>query len=219
MILPLIMWEFANFTVSPMDSEWSKPCVYGALHIDTRLFCVACNNRQCPPKHACDEISMTPSPGISRLRDVLQLVVYASHGSLFPESRACRGHPSRPLYVASRFGDKLYATHRQALGNLLADMPFACDRFTACKSDKYIVFQWIIAISIIRNYHEVLQLALLVAGQIRLEAKEPSHGTFASLYNALKHFMDMCPLVPAFSQGSAVHGNPFHIDGALKNHY
>lgn len=127
MILPLIMWEFANFTVSPMDSEWSKPYVYGALHIDTRLFCVACNNRQCPPKHACDEISMTPSPGISRLRDVLQLVVYASHGSPFPESRACRGHPSRPLHVASRFGDKLYATHGQALGNVLAEMPFACD--------------------------------------------------------------------------------------------
>lgn len=143
---------------------------------------------------------MTPVPGMSRLRGVLQLVVFGSYGSPFPEPRACREHPSRPFHVASRFGDNLYATHGQALGNVLADMPFACDLLAACESYKCIVFQLINAISIIRNYHELQQLDLPVSGQIRLEAKEPSHGTFASLRNAPEHFMYMCPLFPASSQ-------------------
>ena len=40
---------------------------------------------------------------------------------------------------------------------------------------------------------------------MQLEAKEPSHGTLASLRNAPEHLVDMYPLVPAHSKGSAVH--------------
>lgn len=40
---------------------------------------------------------------------------------------------------------------------------------------------------------------------MQLEAKEPSHGKLASLRNAPEHLVDMYPLVPAHSKGSAVH--------------
>ena len=46
---------------------------------------------------------------------------------------------------------------------------------------------------------------LFVTNQMQLEAKEPSHGTLASLRNAPEHLVDMYPLVPAHSKGSAVH--------------
>ena len=45
----------------------------------------------------------------------------------------------------------------------------------------------------------------LVTYQMQLEAKEPPHGALASLRNALEHLVDMYPLVPAYSKGSAVH--------------
>lgn len=40
---------------------------------------------------------------------------------------------------------------------------------------------------------------------MQFEAKEPSHGTFASFSYTLEYFMDMYPLVPAYSQRCAVH--------------
>ena len=40
---------------------------------------------------------------------------------------------------------------------------------------------------------------------MQLEAKEPSHGTLASLRNAPEHLVDMYPLVPAYAKGRAVH--------------
>ena len=52
---------------------------------------------------------------------------------------------------------------------------------------------------------KIEQLTLFVTNQMQLEAKEPSHGTLASLRNAPEHLVDMYPLVPAHSKGSAVH--------------
>ena len=52
---------------------------------------------------------------------------------------------------------------------------------------------------------KIEQLTLFVTNQMQLEAKEPSHGTLASLRNAPEHLVDMYPLVPAHSKWSAVH--------------
>ena len=77
--------------------------------------------------------------------------------------------------------------------------------FADAEFNEGLVFQRFPVIHIPRGYHEVEQLPLFVTNQMQLETKEPSHGTLASLRNAPKHFMDMYPLVPAYSKGSAVH--------------
>ena len=59
-----------------------------------------------------------------------------------------------------------------------------------------------------RRHHlelsKVELFSFLIANQMQFEAKEPSHGTFASLRNALEYFVDMYPLVPTHPQRSAV---------------
>ena len=91
------------------------------------------------------------------------------------------------------------------LEKVLADIPFVSDKLAIYEFYKVFVFQWFPVIHISWGYHKVQQLTPLVTYQMQLEAKEPSHGALASLRNALEHLVDMYPLVPAYSKGSAVH--------------
>ena len=52
--------------------------------------------------------------------------------------------------------------------------------------------------------------------------KEPSHGAFAPLYNALEHLVDMYPLVLAYTQKGAVHKADtctLALENLLDDHY
>ena len=59
-----------------------------------------------------------------------------------------------------------------------------------------------------RRHHlelsKVELFSFLIANQMQFEAKEPSHGAFASLGNTLEYFMDTYPLIPTYSQRSVV---------------
>ena len=165
------------------------------------------------------------------LCNVLQLVIYRFYDGTFPEQQFVRHAHQSTFHVVFKFGDKLYAVHEQALEKVginptfsrhgitqvnlalliwlnekvLADIAFVCDQLPVYEFNEGLVFQRFPVIHISRGYHEVEQLTLFVTNQMQPEAKEPSHGTLASLRNAPEHLVDMYPLVPAHSKGSAVH--------------
>ena len=149
----------------------------------------------------------------------------------FPKQQLVRHAHQGTFHVVFKFGDKLYAVHEQALEKVginptfsrhgitqvnlalliwlnekvLADIAFVCDQLPVYEFNEGLVFQRFPVIHISRGYHEVEQHTLFVTNQMQPEAKEPSHGTLASLRNAPEHLVDMYPLVPAHSKGSAVH--------------
>ena len=125
--------------------------------------------------------------------------------SSFPKQQFVRHAHQGTFHVVFKFGDKLYAIHEQALEKVLADIPFISDQLAIYEFYEGFVFQWFPVIHISRGYHKVQQLTPLVTYQMQLKAKEPSHGALASLRNALEYLVDMYPLVPAYSKGSAVH--------------
>lgn len=139
------------------------------------------------------------------LCNVLQLVIYRFYDGTFPKQQFVRHAHQSTFHVVFKFGDKLYAVHEQALEKVLADIAFVCDQLPVYEFNEGLVFQRFPVIHISRGYHEVEQLTLFVTNQMQLEVKEPSHGTLASLCNAPEHLVDMYPLVPAHSKGSAVH--------------
>ena len=47
--------------------------------------------------------------------------------------------------------------------------------------------------------------SLLIAYQVKLESKEPAHGAFAPLCDALECLVHMDPLILAYTQRGAVH--------------
>ena len=125
--------------------------------------------------------------------------------SSFPKQQFVRHAHQGTFHVVFKFGDKLYAIHEQALEKVLADIPFISDQLAIYEFYEGFVFQWFPVIHISRGYHKVQQPIPLVTYQMQLKAKEPSHGALASLRNALEYLVDMYPLVPAYSKGSAVH--------------
>ena len=139
------------------------------------------------------------------LCDVFQFIVYRFYNSPFPEKQPVRDAQQSPLHVTFEFCDNLYAINEQALEEVLADISFVRNQLAIYEFDKSLVFQWLPVIHIPRSYHEVQQFTLLIANQMQFEAKEPSHGTFASFSYTLEYFMNMYPLVLAYSQRSAVY--------------
>lgn len=139
------------------------------------------------------------------LCNILQLVIYRFYYCSFPEQQLVRHAHQGTFHVVFKFGDKLYAIHEQALEKILADIPFVSDQLAIYEFYEGFVFQWFPVIHISRGYHKVSNSPPLVTYQMQLEAKEPPHGALASLRNALEHLVDMYPLVPAYSKGSAVH--------------
>ena len=96
-----------------------------------------------------------------------------------------------PLSEKKLVGD----THQRA---------FVTDELSVNEFNKSLVLKRFAVIYVTWSYYEIQNLALLVANQVQFESKEPSHGTFASLRNALEYFVDMYPLVPTHPQRSAV---------------
>ncbi len=139
------------------------------------------------------------------LGNVLEFIVYGFYDSPLSQQNPVRDFHDCAFHVASEFCYKLYPVHEQPLEKMLADVSLVPDEFPVYEIHKILVFQWLAVINITGSYHEVQQLALLIANQVQLEAEEPSHGTLASLGYALEGLMNVNPQVPAYSQGSAVH--------------
>ena len=138
------------------------------------------------------------------LCDVLQFVIYGFNNSPLPEKKLVGDTHQRTSHVAFQFCDKLYAIDKEPLEEILSDIAFVTDELSVNEFNKSLVLKRFAVIYVTWSYHEIQNLALLVANQVQFEAKEPSHGTFASLRNALEYFVDMYPLVPAHPQRSAV---------------
>ena len=139
------------------------------------------------------------------LCNILQLVIYRFYYCSFPKQQLVRHAHQGTFHVVFKFGDKLYAIHEQALEKVLADIPFISDQLAIYEFYEGFVFQWFPVIHISGVIIKFSNSPPLVTYQMQLEAKEPPHGALASLRNALEHLVDMYPLVPAYSKGSAVH--------------
>ena len=59
-------------------------------------------------------------------------------------------------------------------------------------------------INISQSYHKVEKFSFLIANQMQLEAKEPTHRAFPSLGYAFENFVNMYSLVFADTQWCAV---------------
>ena len=132
------------------------------------------------------------------LCNILQLVIYRFYYCSFPKQQLVRHAHQGTFHVVFKFGDKLYAIHEQALEKVLADIPFIFDQLAIYEFYEGFVFQWFPVIHISRGYHKVQQLTPLVTYQMQLKAKEPSHGAFASLRNALEYLIGISPEIMAY---------------------
>ena len=135
---------------------------------------------------------------------VLQFVIDGlNNGSL-----SCQ-HPVRDshdgtLHVALQFRYQLYAVNKQPLEESFADISLVPDELAIEELHERLVLKGLAVIDITWGNHEVKQSPLFVANQMQLEPKEPPHGAFASLSDALECLVDMNALVPANSQRGAV---------------
>ena len=138
------------------------------------------------------------------LCDVFQFVIHGFNYSPLSEKKLVGDTHQRTFHVAFQFRDKLYAIDKEPLEEILSDIAFVTDELLVNEFNKSLVLKRFAVIYVTWSYYEIQNLALLVANQVQFESKEPSHGTFASLRNALEYFVDMYPLVPTHPQRSAV---------------
>lgn len=97
-------------------------------------------------------------------------------------------------------GKKQYAVNKQPLEESFADISLAPDELAIEELHERLALKGLAVIDITWGNHEVKQFPLFVANQMQLEPKEPAHGAFASLSDALECLVDMNALVPANSQ-------------------
>ena len=102
------------------------------------------------------------------------------------------------------FRDKLYAIHEKPFKKILANVPLVTDEFSIYEFDKSLIFKRFAIIYINWRYHEVEQLAFLIAYQVEFESKELAPGAFASLCDALEGLVNMGPLILAYTQRGTV---------------
>ncbi len=136
---------------------------------------------------------------------ILEFIVYGFYDGPLSQQTPVRDFPYRAFHVASAFSDRLYPVHEQSLKKMPTDVFLVCDEFPVYEFYKGFVFQWLAVINITGSYHKIQQFTLLVADKVQLESEEPSHGTLAPLCNTLESLLNVNPLIPAYSQRSAVH--------------
>ena len=143
-------------------------------------------------------------PGVLHLRDVLQLVIDSlNDGSLSEQQFVGNAHQCT-FHVVLQLRDELYAVNEKPFEEILADVSLVRDEFPVDELHESLVFEGFPVIHVTRSYHEVEQLAPLIADKVQLEAKEPAHGALAPLGNPLEDLVDVDPLVPAYTQWCAV---------------
>ena len=101
------------------------------------------------------------------------------------------------LHVVPQFRDELYAVDEEPFKEVLSDISLVCHEFSVDEFHEGLVFEKLTVINVAWRYHEVEQLALLVADQMQPETEEPAHGTLTPLGNSLKRLVYVYSLVLA----------------------
>lgn len=151
------------------------------------------------------EAGHRPVPGMLNLCHVLQLVVDGLNQSPLAQKDSVRYCHDLALHIALKFGYQLNAVHEEFGEEVLADISLVSDQFAENLFDEGFVTQGLAVIGIARREHEIQEVALLVADEMQLEAVEPSHRALAALGKSFEHLVDMDSLIPADTQGCAVH--------------
>ena len=139
------------------------------------------------------------------LSNVLQFVIHCLYYSPLPEKQFVGYGHQCSLHVTLQFRYKLYAIHKEPFEKTLANVPFIANELPIYEFHKSLIFKRFPVIHITWCYHKVEQFSLLIAYQVKLESKEPTHGAFASLCDALECLANMNPLILAYTQRGAVH--------------
>ena len=173
------------------------------MNIDARLFRKTTVCGQCP-QHVNDEVVKASVSGVLHLRDVLQLVIDSLDNGSLPEQQFVGNTHQRAFHVVPQFRDELYAVNEKPFKEFPADVSLVRDEFPVDELHESLVFEGFPVVHVTRRYHEVEQLAPLIADKVQLEPEEPAHGALAPLGDSLEDLVDVDPLVPAYTQRRAV---------------
>ncbi len=138
------------------------------------------------------------------LSDVLEFVVDGLYDSPLSGQQPVRHAHHSPLHVALELRYQLDAVNKEALEEVLPDISLVPDKLSVQEIHKCLVVKRLSVVNIPGGYHEVQQLAPLIADEVQLEAEEPAHGAFASLGYALERPVDMDALILAHPERGAV---------------
>ena len=105
------------------------------------------------------------------LCDVLQFVIYGFNNSPLPEKKLVGDTHQRTSHVAFQFCDKLYAIDKEPLEKILSDIAFVTNELAVDEFNKSLVLKRFAVIHITWSYHEIQNLALLVAIKCSLNPK------------------------------------------------
>ena len=139
------------------------------------------------------------------LSNVLQLVIHCLYYSPLPEKQFVGYGHRCSLHVTLQFRYKLYAIHKGPFEKTLANVPFVANELSIYEFHKSLIFKRLPVIHITWCYHKVEQFSLLITYQVKLESKEPAHGAFAPLCNALECLVNMDPPILAYTKLMPVH--------------
>ena len=185
------------------------------MNIDARLFWETTIRGQ-GSEHVNDEVLKASVPGVLHLCDVLQLVIDGLDDGSLPEQQFVGDTHQRTLHVVFQLCDELYAVNEKPFKEILADISLVRDEFSVDELHECLVFERLPVIHVPRRYHEIEQLALLVANKVQLKPEEPAHGTPAPLGDSPEDLVHVDSLVPAHPERSAV--NETHARTLAKQH-
>lgn len=139
------------------------------------------------------------------LSNVLQFVIHSLYYSPLPEKQFVGYGHQCSLHVTLQFRYKLYTIHKEPFEKTLANVSLVANELSIYEFYKSFIFKRFPVIHVTWCYHKVEQFSLLIAYQVKLESKEPAHGAFAPLCDALECLVHMDPLILAYTQRGAVH--------------
>ena len=168
------------------------------------------------------EIAKTSMSRMLSLSNVLQFVIHCLYYSPLSEKQFVGYGHQCSLHVTLQFRYKLYAIHKEPFEKTLANVSLVANELSIYEFHKSFIFKRFPIIHVTWCYHKVEQFSLLIAYQVKLESKEPAHGAFASLCDALEGLVNMDPLILAYTQRGTVHkadACTFAKQNLLDEHY
>ena len=139
------------------------------------------------------------------LCNVLQLIVDGFNDGTFPCQQPVRHAHDGSLHVALQFRYQLDSVNEQPLEELLADVSLVTDELAVEELHESLVVKRLAVINVAGGDHEIKELALLVADEVKLESEEPAHRALAPLGDAFESLVNMDALILAHPEWCAVH--------------
>ena len=109
------------------------------------------------------------------------------------------------LHVALQLRYQLDSVNEQPLEEFLADVSLVTDEPAVEELHESLVVKRLAVINVTGGDHEIKELALLVADEVKLETEEPAHRALAPLGDAFESLMNMDALILAHPEWCAVH--------------